>query len=82
MDPEDVARLIEENVPDAETTVEPQRGPEDDHFVAVVVSPAFEGKSLVEQHTLVQDALGDHLTRDIHAVDLETYTPEEYERRE
>jgi len=82
MDPEDVARLIEENVPDAEATVAPQRGPEDDHFVAVVVSPAFEGKSLVEQHTLVQDALGDHLTRDIHAVDLETYTPEEYERRE
>lgn len=79
MNPEEVARLIEAGVPDAEASVEPQRGPEDDHFVAVVVSPAFEGKTLVEQHSMVQEALGEHLTRDIHAVDLKTYTPEEYE---
>lgn len=78
MNPEEVARLIEAGVPDAEASVEPQRGPEDDHFVAVVVSPAFEGKTLVEQHSMVQEALGEHLTRDIHAVDLKTYTPEEY----
>jgi acid stress-induced BolA-like protein IbaG/YrbA len=82
MNADDVARLIEENVPDAEASVEPQRGPEDDHYVAVVVSPAFEAKTLVEQHSMVQEALGEHLTTDIHAVDLKTYTPEEYESRE
>jgi acid stress-induced BolA-like protein IbaG/YrbA len=79
MTPEEVARLIEAGVPDAEASVEPQRGPEDDHYVAVVVSPAFEGKTLVDQHSMVQEALGEHLTRDIHAVDLKTYTPEEYD---
>lgn len=78
MDPEEVERLIEAGVEGAEASVEPQRGPEDDHFVATVVSPAFEGHSLVEQHSLVRDALGEHLTRDIHAIDLQTYTPEEY----
>ncbi|MFB6165224.1 MAG: BolA family protein [Haloarculaceae archaeon] len=80
MEPVDVAALIEEGVPDAEATVRPARGEhDDDHLAAVVVSPAFEGKSLVDQHQLVHDALGEHMTRDIHALELKTYTPEEYE---
>ena len=36
----------------------------------------FEGESLVDQHQLVHDALGEHLTRDIHAIELTTKTPE------
>lgn len=55
--------------------------PEDDHYEALVVSGEFEGKTLVEQHQLVYDALGDHMTRDIHALELTTYTPEEYADR-
>lgn len=77
MTPEEVEQLIEAGVEGAEATVEPQRGPDDDHYVARVVSPAFEGLSLVDQHGLVREALGDHLTRDIHAIDLQTYTPAE-----
>jgi len=33
---------------------------------------------LVQQHQQVYDALGDHMTTDIHALELSTYTPEEY----
>lgn len=78
MQPEEVERLIESTLPDAETTVRPARGPEDDdHLAATVVSPAFEGLSLVEQHQLVYDALGEHMTRDIHALELSTYTPDQ-----
>lgn len=77
MTPAEVEALIEAGVEDADATVEPQRGPEDDHYVATVVSPAFEGLTLVEQHSLVQEALGEHLTRDIHALDLKTFTPAE-----
>ncbi|WP_435178962.1 BolA family protein [Halorussus sp. AFM4] len=80
MNAEDVAELIEENIEDAEATVTYPRGPEDeDHLAAVVVSPAFEGELLVDQHEMVYDALGDHMTEDIHALELQTYTPEEYE---
>ncbi|WP_254543933.1 BolA family protein [Halomarina pelagica] len=82
MTPEDVERLIEEGIEDAEATVTRPRDPDDDtHLAAVVVSPAFEGRPLVRQHQLVYDALGEHMTRDIHALELKTYTPEEYERR-
>ncbi len=78
MDTEDVADLIETGVPEASATVTTPRHPDDDeHFAAVVVSPAFADRSLVDRHQLVYDALGDHMTEDIHAIELETYTPEE-----
>ncbi|WP_158057227.1 BolA family protein [Halorussus halophilus] len=83
MNADDVKRLIEENVEDAEATVTHPRGEHDeDHLAATVVSPAFEGETLVAQHQLVYDALGDHMTTDIHALELKTYTPEEYEQAE
>jgi stress-induced morphogen len=82
MDPSEIERLVEESIPDAEATLSRPRSPdrdhEDAHFAAVVVSPAFEGKSLVQQHQMVYDALDDHMTTDIHALEIKTYTPEEY----
>ncbi|WP_132060129.1 BolA family protein [Halorussus amylolyticus] len=83
MNPDDVKRLIEENLEDAKATVTHPRGTHDeDHLAATVVSPAFEGERLVQQHQLVYDALGDHMTTDIHALELTTYTPEEYAEAE
>lgn len=86
MDTAEVERLIEEGIPDADATVTLPRVPdenhEDAHFAAVVVSPAFEGESLVAQHQMVYDALGDAMTTDIHALEMKTFTPEEYEGRE
>ncbi|MCL9812483.1 BolA family protein [Natranaeroarchaeum aerophilus] len=80
MDQQDVADLIEAELPAAQVTVSRPRGVEDDdHLAAEVVSPAFEGKSLVEQHELVYDALGEHMTTDIHALELSTHTPEQYD---
>ncbi|WP_410767203.1 BolA family protein [Haloferax sp. DFSO60] len=86
MDIADIEELIESNIEDADATVSRPRtvdeNHEDAHFAAVVISPAFEGKSLVQQHQLVYDALGDHMTTSIHAMELKTYTPEEYEAAE
>jgi stress-induced morphogen len=77
MDLAEIERLIETGVPDAEAEVTRARGPaDDDHLAAVVVSPAFEGESLVDQHQRVYDALGDHMTTDIHALELQTRTPD------
>jgi len=75
---DDVAELIREGVPESTVEVTTPRHPDDDeHFAAVVVSPVFEGESLVDRHQRVYDALGEHMTRDIHAIELETYTPDE-----
>lgn len=78
MNVSELEELIEESVPDANATVTNPRG-DDEHFAAVVVSPVFEGQTLVDQHKMVYDALGEYMTRDVHALELKTYTPEEYE---
>ena len=78
MEPSEVEALIEANLEGAEADVRRARGEhDDDHLAAVVVSPAFEGVSLVDQHKMVYDALGEHMTRDVHALELKTYAPEE-----
>jgi len=78
MDPEDVEATIEAELEDCEASVGYTRGEhDDDHLRATVVSPDFEGLSLVDQHQLVYDALGDAMTTDIHALELTTRTPGE-----
>ena len=47
------------------------------HFQAVVVSRAFEGKSRVQRHQLVYQALGERMREEIHALSMQTLTPEE-----
>jgi acid stress-induced BolA-like protein IbaG/YrbA len=48
------------------------------HFQAVIVSPAFAGKRLIQRHQLVYAALGDRMREEIHALSMKTLTPEEY----
>ena len=47
------------------------------HFYVRVVSEVFSGKSLVERHRLVHDALAALLETDIHALALSTKAPDE-----
>ncbi|MFB6219061.1 MAG: BolA family protein [Halobacteriaceae archaeon] len=80
MDPEAVAELIEANLDDARAEVARARGEhDDDHLTATVVSAAFEDVPLVDRHQMVYDALEGHMTTDIHALELSTYTPAEAE---
>lgn len=48
------------------------------HFEAVVVSAAFRGRSRVQQHQLVYRALGDRMREEIHALSMQTFTPEDW----
>ena len=49
------------------------------HFNAVIVSPAFAGKRLIQRHQLVYAALGDRMREEIHALSMKTLTPEEFQ---
>jgi acid stress-induced BolA-like protein IbaG/YrbA len=49
------------------------------HFTALIVSPAFAGKRLIQRHKLVYAALGDRMKAEIHALSMKTLTPEEYQ---
>lgn len=48
------------------------------HFEAVIVSAAFEGRSRVQRHQLVYQALGDRMRAEIHALSMKTITPAEW----
>jgi acid stress-induced BolA-like protein IbaG/YrbA len=48
------------------------------HFQAVVVSRAFEGRSRVQRHQLVYAALGERMREEIHALSMQTLTPQEF----
>ena len=56
MDAAEIERLIREGIPDAQVRIEDLRG-DGDHYAAHVVSPAFAGKSRVQQHQMVYQAL-------------------------
>ena len=50
------------------------------HFSAVIVSPAFAGKRLIQRHQLVYAALGDRMREEIHALSMKTLTPDEFQK--
>jgi len=50
------------------------------HFQALVVSAQFAGKNRVQRHQLVYQALGDRMREEIHALSMQTMTPEEWKK--
>jgi len=69
----EIERLVRAGLECEFVTVE---GDDGVHFSAIVVSPAFEGLSLPDQHRAVKATLGDRLdSGEIHALGLKTYTP-------
>jgi len=75
MEPNAVAALIRAGMPGAEVTVTGDGR----HFEAVVVSPEFEGKSLIEQHRLVMATVTAEIRSDaLHALSIKAYTPQQW----
>jgi len=72
MDAATIERLIREALPDAQVTIEDLRG-DGDHYAAHVVSPAFKGKSRVQQHQMVYQALQGRMGTELHALQLTTH---------
>jgi stress-induced morphogen len=70
---EDIKRRIEAAIPEARAQVEDLTGG-GDHFRATVVSPAFEGRSRLEQHRMVYDVFGTEVGGPIHALSIKTQT--------
>jgi len=69
--PDEIKQRIEAAIPDARVAVEDWTGG-GDHFRATVVSPAFTGKTRIEQHRMVYAVFGDEIGGPIHALSLTT----------
>jgi stress-induced morphogen len=72
----EIERLIRESLPDATVRIEDLRG-DGDHYAAHVVSAAFKGKSRVQQHQMVYQALKGRMGGELHALALQTSPPQD-----
>jgi len=76
MNPTEIEALIKEAMPDANVTIEDLRG-DGDHYAAYVISGAFKGKTRVQQHQMVYQALKGRMGNELHALALQTSPPAE-----
>jgi stress-induced morphogen len=81
IEPSELESLLRAAFDDAEVLeVEDLTGSKD-HYQATIVSAKFQGLSRIAQHQAVYRALGDLMKGPIHALALNTYTPEAYAKR-
>jgi stress-induced morphogen len=71
----EIETLIKAALPDARVTIRDLAG-DRDHYAAEVVSESFRGKSRVQQHKLVYDALQGKMGGVLHALALQTGVPD------
>jgi len=75
MNANEIEQLIKSGIPDAEITIRDLAG-DGDHYAATVIAESFRGKTRVQQHKLVYDALKGQMGGALHALALQTGTPE------
>jgi len=78
MDAMQIAELIRQALPDVRVHV---HSDDNTHFAARLVGSAFQGLRPVARHQLVYRALGERMGREIHALSIEAYTPQEWAAR-
>jgi stress-induced morphogen len=75
MSAKEIEDLIRQKLPDAAVTITDLAG-DGDHYAALVVSAAFRGKTRVQQHQMVYEALRGNMGGALHALALQTSAPE------
>jgi stress-induced morphogen len=71
----DIEQLIRKKFPDAQVNIEDLAG-DGDHYAATVISEAFRGKTRVQQHQMVYEALEGNMGGALHALALQTSAPD------
>ena len=72
---EEIIRLIKEAIPDAEVHLKALVA-DGDHYEAHIISAAFKGKTRIQQHQMVYQALGGRMGNELHALSLWTSIPD------
>jgi stress-induced morphogen len=76
MDAKSIEALIRAALPDARVEIRDLAG-DGDHYAASVISPSFRGKSRVQQHQMVYQALQGRMGGELHALALTTSVPKD-----
>ena len=76
MDARSIETLIRQALPDAEVEIRDLAG-DGDHYAATIVSAAFRGKTRIQQHQMVYQALQGRMGGELHALALQTSPPKD-----
>ena len=76
IDAGEIERLIKAGFPDAQVRIDDLRG-DGDHYAATIISAAFKGKTRVQQHQMVYQALQGRMGNELHALALQTAAPQD-----
>ncbi len=76
MQAHEIESLIKDALPDAQVTIDDLAG-DGDHYAARVVSASFKGRSRVQQHQMIYDALRGRMGDSLHALALQTSAPDD-----
>ena len=79
MTADDLKQLILNGFKNAKVQVIDTKGT-GDHFSAIVISDEFEGKSLVQRHQMVYSTVSKILTKELHALQLKTFSSDEWSK--
>jgi len=71
-----IKQKIEDSISESRVEAQDTTGT-GDHFSVVVVSDVFDGMSLIDRHKLIYKSLEQYITREIHALQIKTYTKKE-----
>lgn len=72
----EIEELILKTFPNAKVTIEDLRG-DGDHYAAQIIAEEFRGKSRVQQHQMIYNAMGGRVGKELHALALNTSAPKE-----
>ncbi len=72
----EIEALIKRHLPDAQVSIDDLRG-DGDHYLAHVSATAFKGKTRIQQHQMVYEALQGRMGGELHALALQTSVPED-----
>ena len=72
----EIEELILKSFPDAKITIDDLRG-DGDHYAAQIISEKFKGKTRVQQHQMVYNAMDGKMGKELHALALNTSAPKD-----
>ena len=72
-----IKEKIKNFIPESKVEVKDTTGT-GDHFSVIVISDKFENINLVNRHKMIYDSLSQYVTKEIHALQIKTYTEEEF----
>lgn len=80
MTPEQLKARIQELHPDTQVDVTDLTGTQD-HYQVQVVSPAFEGKTMIDHQRMIMGLLAAEIqSNEVHALSMKTFTPEQFKK--